>query len=110
MIYEVTVLPRAKAQLLSAALWWSEHRNPEQALRWLDGFELAIASLAVNPQSHALILEHFDQEFTQEYRQLNYGLGKRLTHRAVFEIRDAAVYVHAVRHLAQDSLAPEDFR
>ncbi len=41
-------------------------------------------------------------------RQLLYGLGKKLTHRAVFEIRGDTVYVVAVRHLAQDDLSSEE--
>ena len=42
MSRKVIVLPRAELQLLEAAVWWGENRSPEQALRWLEGFESAI--------------------------------------------------------------------
>jgi len=40
-------------------------------------------------------------------RQLVFGLGANKTHRAVFEVRDNEVIVHAVRHLAQSDITPE---
>ena len=39
---------------------------------------------------------------------MNFGLGSKLTHRALFVIRPDMVYVIAIRHLAQRSLRPDD--
>jgi len=105
--FQVILLPRAEKQLYEAALWWSEHRTPDQAFRWLEGFEHAIQSLTENPTRYGFAPEN--EAFPFPLRQLNYGLGKHLTHRAVFEIRgDAKVLVHAIRHLAQDEISPQE--
>ncbi len=107
MTYAVVILPRAKAQLLEQALWWSENRSAEQAFRWLAGFEAKLASLAENPQRCGVARESDAFDFV--LRELHFGLGRRkATHRAVFEIRDNAVLVHSVRHLAQRDLTTGD--
>jgi len=104
--FQVILLPRAELQLYEAALWWSGHRSPDQAFRWLDGFERAIQSLAKNPTRFGYAPEN--DAFSFSLHQLNYGLGDHPTHRAVFEIREnAKVLVHAIRHLAQDEISPD---
>jgi hypothetical protein len=40
---------------------------------------------------------------------MKFGLRRSKTHRAVFENRRQEVLVYAIRHLAQDSLIPDDF-
>jgi hypothetical protein len=100
------MLPRAKRQLLAQAQWWSDNRSAEQAFRWLEGFEIALASLAVNPQRWSIARE--SEAFDVVIRELHFGLRKKATHRAVFEIRDDEVLVYCVRHLAQRDLTPED--
>lgn len=106
MTHRVTILPRAKRQLLDQALWWSEHRSAEQALRWLEGFEQALASLAERPERCSTARE--SAAFSCVLRDLHFGLGNKPTHRAVFEIRGDEVVVHCVRHLAQRDLGPEE--
>jgi hypothetical protein len=76
----------------------------------LAGFEAAIKSLANDAESHSLARENQLHDFPFPIRQLTYGLGKRPTHRAVFEVRGEVVYVHAVRHLAQRDLSADDFK
>jgi len=104
--HRVTILPRAKRQLLEQALWWSENRSAEQAFRWLEGFEHALASLADHPERCSIARESNAFEFA--VRELHYGLRSKPTHRAVFEIRGDEVIVHCVRHLAQRDLTPAD--
>ena len=106
MIYRVSIVPRARHQLLDAALWWSDNRSIEQAVRWLDGFESALQALADDPGR--LPLADDSAAFPVLIRQLLYGLGRTKTHRALFEIRGAEVIVHAVRHLAQADLADDE--
>lgn len=106
MTYRVTILPRAKRQLLEQGLWWSENRSAEQAFRWLEGFEAALASLAHNPERCVLARE--GDAFDVVIRELHYGLRNKATHRAVFEIRNDVVIIYAVRHLAQRDLTPDD--
>lgn len=104
MTYQVILTSKAQLQLSSAALWWSEHRSEEQAFRWLDGFEAAINTLSEQPVRHGLAPENGFRQLPYPVRELFYGLGRKPTHRAVFEVRGETVYVLAIRHLAQDYL------
>jgi len=105
MKFSVIITSKAKLQLVNCASWWSEHRNADQAARWLDGFEAAINSLCENPERHSFARENDYNELPFPVRQLLYGIGGKPTHRAVFEIRGDTVYVVAVRHLAQNDLS-----
>jgi plasmid stabilization system protein ParE len=80
----------------------------DQALRWLDGFEQAIAALCENPEKHGLAREDGLYDLPFQVRQLLYGIGKKQTHRAVFEVRGDTVYVVAIRHLAQRDLLRDE--
>ena len=106
MTRQVIVTSRAKKQLYESALWWSEHRSTAQAIQWLQGFETAIADLAFEAERQPLIPEELS--LPREFRQITYGVARRKSHRAVFEIRNERVFVHAIRHLAQDSLTADD--
>jgi plasmid stabilization system protein ParE len=106
--YRVTLLPRAKRQLLDQAVWWSEHRSAEQAFRWLEGFEAALGSLARNPERCVVARESDSFDFV--VRELHYGVRGKSTHRAVFEVRGDEVIVYSVRHLAQRDLTPDDLQ
>jgi hypothetical protein len=104
--YRIIVLPRAKLHMLDQALWWSRNRSTEQALRWLDGFEFALASLADRADRCSLARESGD--FDVPIRELRYGVHGRPTHRAIFEIRGDEGIVHCIRHLAQRDVTPDD--
>lgn len=108
MTYRVTILPRAKRQLLDQALWWSENRSADQAIRWLDGFEQELSSLAKNPERCGVAREN--DAFDIVIRELHFGLRGKATHRAVFEIRNDEVIVYAVRHLAQRELTRDELQ
>ena len=108
MSRKVIVLPRAESQLLKAAAWWSENRSPEQALRWLEGFESAITCLETDTRRLSIAPEDTLFDFSFTILQLTYGLGSRPTHRAIVELRESVVYIHAIRHLAQDEMSPAD--
>lgn len=106
MSYDVRLLPRARLQLFNSALWWAEHRSRKQAAEWLSGFESALRSLGTNPERCSLAQE--SDAFPFELREITYGVGRRKTHRALFEIRHNEIIVYAIRHLAQDSLTADD--
>jgi len=90
------------------ASWWKENRSAEQASEWLIGLQASLDSLADLPYRCPIARE--DVAFAFEVRHLLYGVGSRLTHRAVFTIDEDAsiVLVHAIRHVAQSTLGPED--
>jgi plasmid stabilization system protein ParE len=106
MKYRVVLTSRAERQLYQAALWWAENRDAGQAARWIEGFEAVLGSLSENPERHGVARE--DSLFPFPVRQLLYGLGKRPSHRAVFEVRGDEVIVHAIRHVSQRDLTPDD--
>ena len=106
MKYRVVLTARAQTDLYHAALWWAENRDPHQAASWLEKFEAAIANLESDPQHHPVARENDRFEYT--LRRLTFGMGKRATHRALFEIRSDIVYVRSIRHLHQDEITPED--
>lgn len=106
MRYRVLVTDKARRDLEAACAWWSENRACEQAERWYVGLAAAISLLAQNanrcppaPESDSL---------PYDIRQFNYGVRRRVTHRAVFTIRDDVVLVLRIRHLAQEALSPDD--
>lgn len=106
MKYRITFTSKARLEFNQAALWWAEHRSREQAARWLEGFEAAIASLARNPDKHSVARE--DESFPFSLRQLLFGLGSTPTHRAIFRIREDDVVIYGIRHVAQRDLSPDD--
>jgi plasmid stabilization system protein ParE len=108
MTFRVHMLPTAKRQLYESANWWAEHRSTEQAVNWLTGFETALESLTKNAADYSPAPE--DHAFpTATIRQMDYGLKGKKTHRAVFEVPGNDVLIHAIRHLAQRELTPDDF-
>lgn len=102
----VILLDRAHDELEENCRWWAEHRSVSQAERWYDGFIAALKRLSTDAERHALATEN--AAFAEEIRQLNYGLGRRPTHRAVFTIRPDMILVLRVQHLAQQPLSPDD--
>lgn len=107
MTYRVRLTSLAQKELIAAALWWAEHRSADQALRWLEGFEDAINSLAQDPENHSLAREN--SQYDSSLYQLHYGVSRKPTHRAVFRISGDTVEVLTIRHLAQRDLKPDDF-
>ena len=107
MTFRVSLSSRAELQLYTNALWWAENRSTEQAVRWLDGFQRELHSLADDPHQWPLAPESEVLPFVA--RQMPYGVARRKTHRAIFEVRADEIIVHAIRHLAQETLSAEDF-
>jgi|ERR1043165_8860790 plasmid stabilization system protein ParE len=106
MSFRVVITEQAEREMQSAFNWWAEHRSKSQADRWYAGFAKAIADLSENPERHSQSRE--TDRFTYEIRDLLFGIGRRLTHRAVFTIRGEEVVVLTIRHVAQQDLSPDD--
>ena len=105
MKYEVVLADRADRQLTEISEWHARHA-PDIAARWFNGFVEAVISLEENPDRFGLA--HESAEFPTEIREMLYGVGRRKTHRAIFTIRPDKVVVHAIRHLSQRDLTPDD--
>jgi plasmid stabilization system protein ParE len=106
MIYRVILNDRAEGQLEAAYLWWLEHRSPKQATRWYNEFLEALHGLRENPGRFGVA--HEDPKFPYSVRELRFGMGSRVTHRALFTIRDDIVYVFSIRHVAQKDVSPDE--
>ena len=102
----VGITDRAHSQLEAAFRWWRENRSEVQAVKWYNLFMDAIAKIQINPEKYPLSLEN--KSFPYEIHELRFGVGRRKTHRAVFTIRPEMVLVIAVKHLAQQSITPDD--
>lgn len=104
--FRVILLPRAEEDIEANAQWWATHHSVEQAARWFDAIHEQLKSLAILPESNGLSAETGD--FPYEIRDKLLGLGSRPSYRAVFTIKDDAVYVLTVRRGAQDIIRPYD--
>jgi len=106
MNYAVLILPEAEDSIFRAAEWWAKTHSPQQAQRWFEGIYAAIETLEQQPQRCPLAREH--GFFPIELRELHYGIGIRITHRAIFTIREDRVLVLSIRHVAQEDLQLDD--
>lgn len=105
-MHDVLLTRRAQDELDRNHDWWAKNRSPEQADRWYVGFIQAMLTLENDPERCPLAPEN--ELFLIEVRQLNFGLGNTLTHRALYTVRPDAVVILRVRHLAQQPLSSED--
>lgn len=105
MTYEVLIALRAQQEAQANFDWWAEHRSAEQAARWYDEFLNATLRLEQNPERFPLTAE--TARFPYEIRQLNFGIGRKPTHRLVYTIRTREVVVLRLRHLAQEAIDVE---
>jgi len=106
MSYRVTLNERAEGQLEAAYQWWSNHRSPERATQWYNGFLDSLDSLRENPDRFGIA--HEDPKFPYPVREILYGLGGHITHRALYTIRHDIVYVFSIRHVAQKDVSPDE--
>ena len=84
MKYEVVIASQAQQEAQANHDWWAERRSVEQAARWYDEFLKAAFTLEQNPERCALAPEN--NSFPHEIRQLNFGIGRKRTHRLVYTI------------------------
>jgi plasmid stabilization system protein ParE len=105
-MFTVRIAEPAQYDMQEQRDWWAEHRSAEQAARWHQQFFQALLQLEETPARFSLASENGIWPF--EVRQLNFGVGRKPTHRAVFTIRDNEVIVLRIRHFAQDSLTADE--
>jgi plasmid stabilization system protein ParE len=104
----VIITGPAKRDTQEAYDWWANNRSVEQAKRWYTGIRVAIRSLRKNPERCAMAIE--SDLLAEGIRQLNFGIGRRPTHRIVFTIDGDTVVVLRVRHVSQDVLSFDELR
>lgn len=98
MRYTVTFSPEARDEALDAVDYIAAQSSAEVALRWYEGLEAVIASLAEMPAQHGYAREHGSVPGV-EPRQVVFK-----SHRLIFTIRGEEVIVLHIRHVARDNL------
>jgi plasmid stabilization system protein ParE len=101
-MYKVIIMPLAEQEAQANRNWWAANRSAEQAGRWYEAFSQSVLSLEQIPDRCALAPEN--GQFPYEIRQLNFGIGRKPTHRIVFTVRTTDVVILRVRHLAQQDI------
>lgn len=94
MKHQVIIERKAAADITEYGLWIAEQGSPENAARWVDSIEKAIASLATMP--HRCPQAPEAAVFEEAVRQLQFK-----SHRILFVIRKKTVHVLHVRHGAR---------
>ena len=101
MKYSVIVLPTAEHDLGRIMLWLNE-RSPSGALTWLQRWEEVVRTLADDPERCGLAPE--SNQHPVAIRQLIFRTRKGNPYRALFAIKDEAVFVIHVRGMGQKSV------
>ena len=96
--YDVNLTDRAEQNWREAYEWYAE-RSREAAEVWYEALRAALDSLKHDPERCPFADEN--SRFPTELRQLNFGSGRKITHRVVFAIRPSNVVIYAIRHVAQ---------
>lgn len=105
MSWTVILLPRAKADIRSVGEWFGS-RNRRAESRWYAQMLRVVEKLSTNPGHHPQAEDNFNADI--DLRELIVGRRRGIVHRILFTIDEQIVYVHRVRHAAQDTLSEED--
>lgn len=109
MSYRLRISNEAEVQLRTIARWYENtSQSVEVAANWYDGFLDALDVLKEQPWRGAVSPENAQFDF--DLRELHYGSGKRLTHRAMYRVTGDVVEILSVRHLMQKPLGPSDLQ
>jgi plasmid stabilization system protein ParE len=107
MKYRLRLTDEAADRLLSIAKWYAEtSQSLSIAVVWYDGFLDTLENLTDDPRRGAVAAENNLFEF--ELREIYYGSGKRITHRALYRIVNDTVEVLTIRHHAERPLERGD--
>jgi plasmid stabilization system protein ParE len=107
MNYRLRVTDEAADRLLAIAKWYAEtSQSLETAAAWYNGFISELETLENNPFRGSLSAEN--EMFDFELREIYYGSGKRITHRALYRVVENTVEVLAIRHHAERPLRRDD--
>lgn len=99
-MFKVRITQPAEIDIQRNFEWWRDNRDPEQATEWYESIFPAIQSLAQMPRRCAFAREQ--DPYPGELRQLQFGIGRKATHRIIFTIEDETVFILAVLHHRQE--------
>lgn len=102
MRFRVVYRRIAETNAADAAHYIAVNGSMERALRWFDGLEAAIESLAEMPRRFGAAREQPAVPGI-DLRQMPYK-----SHRVIYMVREHEVHILHVRHTAQDELGSSD--
>ncbi len=97
----IFITQSAEQDIKQAVAWWSENRSPAQAANWYKHVFLAIDTLREMPQRCPAARETIDYKLN--LRQLLFGMGRKATHRIIFDISENDVRIWRILHLSRDN-------
>jgi hypothetical protein len=104
MTHVVVITERAQQEAQAAHDWWAQHRSAQQAARWYDEFIKVAFSLDRNLERYTFAPEN--DRFPYEVRQLNFGIGRKPTHRLVYTIAPTKLSSYEFAILPSERLKP----
>lgn len=104
--FRIHVSSKAELEIGDAALWWADNRDEGQAKKWLERVDDALIELAGIADHCPTARE--SKLFPFLLREYNFGVGRRPSHRLLFDIVGDTVNVLSVRHLAQRDVTMDD--
>jgi plasmid stabilization system protein ParE len=106
MMFRLVISEPAERDIESAYNWWRSNRSEEQANRWYVGIQQSIRALRQTALQCPFAAE--SRLHPSGLRQMNFGVGRRPTHRIIFVVEERVVKIVRVRHSSQQSLRVED--
>jgi plasmid stabilization system protein ParE len=104
-VAHVVSLSKAEADIRRIAMRIARTVSPSSALRWRAGILAKVRTLADNPAMWPLADEA--EEIGIELRHVLFGK-RRHVYRILYTFDGKTVFVHRVRHAAQDRLTADD--
>ena len=105
-MFRLEISEPAERDIYSAYDWWRSNRSEEQANRWYTEIHKSIQALRKTALQCPLAAE--SKLHPRGLRQMNFGIGRRPTHRIIFVVDEDSVRIVRVRHSSQRSLQEED--
>ena len=105
-MFRLVISAPAERDIESAYDWWRASRSEDQANRWYAGIHLSI--LALRKTALRCPPANESKLHPSGLRQMNFGIGRKPTHRIIFVVDDDIVKIVRVRHSSQRSLREEE--
>jgi plasmid stabilization system protein ParE len=109
MSWYLQITDEAGERLFSIARWYAEtSQSLDIAATWYDGFLDLLDRLEADPLLGTLAPENHLFDF--ELREVHYGSGRSVTHRALYRIVGRRIEILTIRHLSQQPLGPGELQ
>jgi plasmid stabilization system protein ParE len=105
MAHSLILLPKADADIRRTMRWIESEVSFEASIRWHEKLRTAVRTFSKNP-------ERYPEAYEAEILNLNLRMmlfGKKPhVYRVLYTFTDSHVYIHRVRHAAQDYITEDN--